>query len=121
MAVVRYQRGESDERPWGRWEVLDTGATHAVKRITVKPGAKLSLQRHKHRAEHWVVGQGKVRVTRDEDSLVLIAGQAVYLPLGCVHRMENIGDVDLVIIEVQIGENLDENDIERLEDVYGRT
>jgi mannose-6-phosphate isomerase-like protein (cupin superfamily) len=121
MAVVRYARGENDERPWGRWEVIDIGDTHVVKRITVKPGAKLSLQRHKHRAEHWVVGQGKVRVTRDEDSLVLVSGQAVYLPLGCIHRMENIGDVDLIIIEVQIGENLDENDIERLEDVYGRT
>lgn len=121
MGVVRYARGDNDERPWGRWEVIDTGDRFTVKRITVTPGAKLSLQRHKYRAEHWVVVQGKARVTRDEDTLVLVANQAVYLPLGCVHRMESIGDEDLIIIEVQTGEQLDENDIERLEDVYGRS
>jgi mannose-6-phosphate isomerase-like protein (cupin superfamily) len=121
MAEVRYQRGDSDERPWGRWEVLDTGEGFAVKRITVKPGAVLSLQLHHHRAEHWVVVGGRARVTRDDEVLEIGRDQAVYLPLGARHRVENPGDEMLVLIEVQIGDKLDENDIVRLEDRYGRS
>jgi mannose-6-phosphate isomerase-like protein (cupin superfamily) len=120
MAEVLYRRGDSDERPWGRWEVLDVGPGFAVKRITVRPGAILSLQRHQHRAEHWVVGSGRARVTRGEEVLDLATNEAVHLPVGVVHRVENPGDVPLELIEVQIGERLDESDIVRLEDRYGR-
>src|SRR5918911_1751087 len=110
MAEVRYERGDSDERPWGRWEVLDTGEGFAVKRITVKPGAVLSLQLHHHRAEHWVVVDGRARVTRNDEVLELGRDQAVYLPLGARHRVENPGEEPLELVEVQIGDRLDEND-----------
>jgi len=121
MAEVHYTRGDSDERPWGRWEVLDTGPGFAVKRITVKPGAILSLQLHHHRAEHWVVGSGRARITRGEEILELARNEAVYLPLGIAHRVENPGDQPLELIEVQIGDRLAEDDIVRLEDRYGRS
>ena len=120
MAEVNYRRGESDERPWGRWEVLDVGEGFAVKRITVKPGAVLSLQLHHHREEHWVVASGRARVTRGEEVLELGRSQAVHLPLGIAHRVENPGDEALELVEVQIGDRLDEADIVRLEDRYGR-
>lgn len=116
-----YVVGERDDRPWGSWEVLAGGETYAVKRIVVAPGGRLSLQRHRHRAEHWVVVEGEALVTRDHERIAVGAGQAVQLPLGCVHRVENPGSAPLVFIEVQTGESLDENDIERLEDDYGRT
>lgn len=120
MTEVTYQRGDSDERPWGRWEVLDTGGGFAVKRITVKPGAALSLQLHHHREEHWVIVRGRVRVTRGEDLLELRRNDSVFIPLEAAHRIENIGDEPAIFIEVQIGDRLDENDIVRLEDRYGR-
>lgn len=120
MAEVHYSRGDSDERPWGRWEVLDTGDGFAVKRITVKPGSILSLQLHHHRAEHWVVVRGRARVTRDDQVLELGRDEAVYLPLGARHRVENPGPDMLELIEVQVGDRLDENDIVRLDDRYGR-
>ena len=120
MAVVTYQRGDSDERPWGRWEVLDTGDGFAVKRLTVQPGAILSLQLHHHREEHWVVVRGRARIVRGTETLELVRNQAVFIPIETAHRIENPGEDTLEIVEVQVGDKLDENDIVRLEDRYGR-
>ncbi|MDX8400567.1 MAG: mannose-1-phosphate guanylyltransferase/mannose-6-phosphate isomerase [Gallionellaceae bacterium] len=107
-------------RPWGYYEGIDVGERFQAKRIVVNPGSKLSLQKHQYRAEHWVVVSGKARVTRGEDSLVLHANQSTYIPLGVIHRLENIGDTALHLIEVQSGEYLGEDDIERFEDDYQR-
>jgi mannose-1-phosphate guanylyltransferase / mannose-6-phosphate isomerase len=108
-------------RPWGSYEGVDLGDRHQVKRIIVKPGARLSLQKHAHRAEHWIVVQGSARVTRDRDVFDLHENQSTYIPLGAVHRLENIADEPLHLIEVQSGRYLGEDDIVRLEDTYGRT
>jgi mannose-6-phosphate isomerase len=116
----RYSVGERDVRPWGAWEVVAGGEDYAVKRIAVTPGARLSLQRHKYREEHWIVVAGRGVVTLGSERIPVVAGQAVHLPLGAVHRAENTGDADLVFIEVQRGDPLDEDDIERFEDDYGR-
>jgi mannose-6-phosphate isomerase-like protein (cupin superfamily) len=121
MAQVSYRRGDSDNRPWGRWEVLETGDGFAVKRITVNPGAILSLQLHHHREEHWVIVRGRARVTRGDEVFELARNQAVFIPLETAHRIENPGDDILEFVEVQVGDNLDENDIVRLEDRYGRS
>jgi mannose-1-phosphate guanylyltransferase/mannose-1-phosphate guanylyltransferase/mannose-6-phosphate isomerase len=107
-------------RPWGFYQSLHTGERFQVKRITVAPGEKLSLQKHYHRAEHWVVVNGTALVTRDEEQILLRENESVYLPLGCVHRLENPGRVPLNLIEVQSGAYLGEDDIVRLEDVYAR-
>ena len=107
-------------RPWGYYEGIDVGEHFQAKRIMVKPGSKLSLQMHHHRAEHWVVVSGKARVTRGEDLLVLYANQSTYIPLGVKHRLENIGEAPLYLIEVQSGEYLGEDDIVRFEDDYKR-
>jgi len=107
-------------RPWGYYEGIDVGERFQAKRIAVKPGSKLSLQKHQYRAEHWIVVSGKARVTRGEDSLVLHANQSTYIPLGVMHRLENIGGTELHLIEVQSGEYLGEDDIERFEDDYQR-
>ncbi len=115
-----YETGQQDQRPWGSWEVLALGPGYAVKRLTVKPGARLSLQRHAHRAEHWVIVGGTGRVTKGAATLDLAAGQNAVIDLGEVHRIENPGTAELVFIEVQHGRHLDESDIERLEDDYGR-
>lgn len=120
MADVLYARGDSDERPWGRWEVLDAGDGFVVKRITVAPGAALSLQLHHHREEHWVIARGRARVTRAEEVLDLERSQSVFIPVETAHRVENPGSDPLELIEVQIGDRLDEGDIVRLEDRYGR-
>ena len=120
MAEVHYSRGDSDERPWGRWEVLDTGDGFAVKRISVKPGSILSLQLHHHRSEHWVIVQGRARVTRGDEVLELACNEAIYLPVETRHRVENPGPEMLELIEVQVGDRLDENDIVRFDDRYGR-
>lgn len=108
-------------RPWGSYETVDSGPRFQVKRIIVKPGAKISLQKHARRAEHWVVVSGTARVTRDEDSIVLRENMSTYIPLGAVHRLENVGSEPLHLIEVQSGSYLGEDDIVRLEDSYGRT
>ncbi|MBD3649367.1 MAG: cupin domain-containing protein, partial [Pseudomonadales bacterium] len=108
-------------RPWGYSESIDGGDRFQVKRIMVKPGASLSLQKHFHRAEHWVVVRGTARVTRNEEVFEITENQSTFIPLGAVHRLENPGKVDLEIIEVQSGEYLGEDDIVRLEDNYGRT
>jgi mannose-1-phosphate guanylyltransferase/mannose-6-phosphate isomerase len=107
-------------RPWGYYEGIDVGENFQAKRIMVKPGSKLSLQMHHQRAEHWVVVSGKARVTRGEDLLVLHANQSTYIPLGVKHRLENIGDEPLYLIEVQSGAYLGEDDIVRFEDDYKR-
>ncbi|MBU6504814.1 MAG: mannose-1-phosphate guanylyltransferase/mannose-6-phosphate isomerase [Betaproteobacteria bacterium] len=108
-------------RPWGVFDAIDRGERFQVKRITVKPGARLSLQLHHHRAEHWVVVKGSARVTRGEDVLTLHENQSIYIPLGVRHRLENPGSEPLELIEVQSGLYLGEDDIVRFEDGYGRT
>jgi mannose-6-phosphate isomerase-like protein (cupin superfamily) len=120
VRVNNYERNVSDARPWGTWETIDVGPGFTVKRITVKPGHRLSLQSHAHRGEHWVVVAGTARVTRDHEILDVAERGTVHLPMGCVHRLENPGKADLVVIEVQVGDVLDEADIVRLEDGYGR-
>lgn len=108
-------------RPWGNYEQIDRGSRYQVKRITVAPGGKLSLQSHFHRAEHWVVVSGTARVTVDEVVHLLGENQSIYIPLGAVHRMENPGQIPLELIEVQSGSYLGEDDIVRYEDDYNRT
>ncbi len=108
-------------RPWGSYEDIDAGDRFRVKRITVSPGRKLSLQLHHHRAEHWVVVQGTARITRGDEVVTLTENQSTYIPLGVAHRLENPGRIPLQIIEVQSGAYLEEDDIVRLEDVYNRT
>ena len=107
-------------RPWGAYETIDLADRFQVKRITVKPGAILSLQKHFHRAEHWVVVSGTAIVTRGEEEIVLKEDESTYIPLGYVHRLENPGKIDLELIEVQTGSYLGEDDIVRFDDVYGR-
>lgn len=107
-------------RPWGHYESIGDGARYQVKRITVTPGQVLSLQKHFHRAEHWVVVQGTALVTRDGEEIMLRENESVYLPLGAVHRLSNPGKIPLELIEVQVGSYLGEDDIVRFEDVYGR-
>ena len=109
-----------DHRPWGWFESLALGECFQVKRIYVKPGASLSLQSHNHRSEHWIVVEGTAKVTIDEDVKLVNEGQSVYVPLGAVHRMENPGHTPILLIEVQIGTYLGEDDIVRYEDVYAR-
>jgi len=107
-------------RPWGFYEGLIQGERFQVKRIVVTPGQKLSLQKHFHRAEHWVVVNGSALVTRDGEEVLLRENESIYLPLGCVHRLENPGRIPLTLIEVQSGSYLGEDDIVRIEDTYGR-
>jgi mannose-1-phosphate guanylyltransferase/mannose-6-phosphate isomerase len=109
-----------DHRPWGFFETLALGERFQVKRIVVHPGASLSLQSHHHRAEHWIVVQGTARVTVDDSVQLLSENQSVYVPLGSVHRLENPGKVQMVLIEVQTGAYLGEDDIIRYEDKYAR-
>tara|TARA_R110002167_G_scaffold52570_2_gene151637 strand:+ start:1386 stop:2792 length:1407 start_codon:yes stop_codon:yes gene_type:complete len=107
-------------RPWGVYDSIDTGERHQVKRITVKPGAKLSVQMHHHRAEHWIVVSGSAKVTNGEKTYLVTENQSTYIPIGQVHALENPGKIPLELIEVQSGSYLGEDDIVRLEDRYGR-
>jgi mannose-1-phosphate guanylyltransferase/mannose-1-phosphate guanylyltransferase/mannose-6-phosphate isomerase len=107
-------------RPWGTYESVHRGERHQVKHIVVRPGGKLSLQRHQHRAEHWVVVRGTARVVRGDETLVLTENMGLYVDRGEVHRLENPGTEPLPVIEVQFGDYLGEDDIERLDDCYGR-
>jgi mannose-1-phosphate guanylyltransferase/mannose-6-phosphate isomerase len=109
-----------DHRPWGWFESLALGDRFQVKRICVKPGASLSLQSHNYRSEHWIVVEGTAKVTIDSKEKILSEGQSVYVPLGAVHRMENVGKIQMILIEVQIGSYLGEDDIIRYEDLYER-
>ena len=108
-------------RPWGWYDSIDEGGRFKVKRIQVKPGASLSLQKHHHRAEHWIVVKGTAEITNGEKVLLLTENQSTYIPLGEVHRLSNPGAIPLEIIEVQSGSYLGEDDIVRFEDHYGRT
>jgi mannose-6-phosphate isomerase len=112
--------GASEERPWGSWEVLDEGPGFKVKRIIVKPHSRLSLQTHRHRAEHWVVVAGKATCVVEDETSYAGPGDCVEVPLSAAHRIVNGEDQTLVIIEVQRGEYTGEDDIVRLEDDYGR-
>ena len=109
-----------DHRPWGWFESLAIGQRFQVKRIVVHPGAALSLQSHHHRSEHWIVVEGTAKVTVDDKVQLVSENQSVYIPLGAVHRMENPGKVPMVLIEVQTGTYLGEDDIIRYEDIYAR-
>lgn len=108
-------------RPWGAYDSVDKGSRFQVKRITVRPGASLSLQMHHHRAEHWIVVSGTALVTCDDKSFLLTENQSTYIPIASVHRLSNPGKIPLELIEVQSGSYLGEDDIERFEDAYGRT
>lgn len=107
-------------RPWGSYECVDCGERFQAKRIMVNPGATLSLQRHFHRAEHWVVVKGTAHITNGDQAIILTENQSTYIPLGTKHRLENPGTIPLEIIEIQTGSYLGEDDIERFEDLYGR-
>ncbi|HZF97412.1 MAG TPA: mannose-1-phosphate guanylyltransferase/mannose-6-phosphate isomerase [Pseudoxanthomonas sp.] len=108
-------------RPWGSYDSVDIGPRHQVKRIKVKPGAQLSLQSHRHRAEHWIVVSGIARVTRDDEVFELFENQSTYIPIGAKHRLENPGKEMLELVEVQSGGYLGEDDIVRYSDIYGRS
>ncbi|MGR8941721.1 MAG: mannose-1-phosphate guanylyltransferase/mannose-6-phosphate isomerase [Gammaproteobacteria bacterium] len=115
-----YKLHRTVHRPWGTYTVLEEGERFKIKRIVVKPGSKLSLQLHHHRSEHWVVVSGTAKVTNGENELMVYTNESTYIPAGQKHRLENPGVVDLVIIEVQSGDYVGENDIVRFEDIYGR-
>tara|TARA_B100000989_G_scaffold138515_1_gene102990 strand:+ start:4405 stop:5805 length:1401 start_codon:yes stop_codon:yes gene_type:complete len=108
-------------RPWGKYDSVDVGDEFQVKRITVNPGAKLSLQKHKYRAEHWIVVSGTAKVTNDDKTYLVKKNESTYIPLGAIHSLENPEEEKLELIEVQSGSYLGEDDIERFEDIYGRT
>ena len=110
---------DSDDRPWGRWEEYLNEPGYRVKRIIVHPGQRLSLQRHEHREEHWVITSGSGLFTLDGEDVRVESGDTVHIPILGVHRIRNDGDDNLVIIETQLG-ICDEDDIIRLEDDYGR-
>lgn len=123
--LAREGRAEAEHhavvyRPWGHYEGVAEGERFQVKRISVKPGGKLSLQMHHHRAEHWVVVQGTARITNGDQETLLTENQSTYIPIGATHRLENPGKTDLTLIEVQSGAYLGEDDIVRFEDIYGR-
>ena len=127
MANLLKRKGHSEAttharvyRPWGNYEGIDLGDRYQVKRIVVQPGEILSLQRHHHRAEHWIVVRGVALVTCDDDQKIVNENESTYNPLGSVHRMENPGKIPLELIEVQSGSYLGEDDIIRIEDKYGR-
>lgn len=115
-----YKRGDKDTRPWGTWEVLDAGDGFCVKKICVTPGNILSLQLHHFRSEHWIIVRGEAVVTLGEEKLTKKANESVYIPAETKHRIQNNTNENMEFIEIQTGENLDENDIVRLEDSYGR-
>ena len=108
-------------RPWGYYQSVDLGDRFQVKRLMVKPGAKTSTQIHYHRSEHWVVVEGTAQITRGEETFLLHENESIYLPMGTKHRLENPGKIPLHLVEVQSGTYLGEDDIVRIEDIYGRT
>ncbi len=123
--LIEARQTEVDEnpysmRPWGSYEVMEEQNGFKVKKLTIDPGCKLSLQKHKHRSEHWVVVRGVATVTRDDEVFDVAVNESVYIPCGAVHRLENKGEQLLEIIEVQTGDYLGEDDIIRLDDDYNR-
>ena len=115
-----YHKNEVEERPWGRWTVLDAGFCFTVKKIEIEPGHRLSLQYHHHRSEHWLVIEGEGEVEINEERISIKKRSHVHIPLKAVHRVKNTGDAVLIILELQQGDILDEGDIVRLEDDYAR-
>ena len=111
---------EKSDRPWGRYEVLQEGATYKVKSIHVLPGRRLSYQRHQKRSEHWYVTDGAGEVTLNGKVVKVSRGSIITVPQGCAHRMSNTGESELIFIEVQTGSYFGEDDIERIEDDFGR-
>ena len=111
----------NSERPWGRYEVLSSSEIHQVKNVYVHPGKRLSYQRHEKRAEHWFIVSGEARITLDGDSFEMSAGDSIDIEIGVAHRIENIGSEELIFTEVQTGTYFGEDDIERLEDDFGRS
>jgi mannose-6-phosphate isomerase len=111
---------EYDERPWGSWQVLDEGQGYKVKRLVVLPGRRLSYQTHARRSEHWIVAHGTATCVLDGDTVEVKGGGSLDVPLGTPHRIANLHDDDLILIEVQRGDYLGEDDIVRLADDYGR-
>ncbi|PPD23542.1 MAG: mannose-1-phosphate guanylyltransferase/mannose-6-phosphate isomerase [Methylomonas sp.] len=128
LIVDRLKAAKRDEaqahrkvyRPWGHYDLVDCGDRHHTKRIVVKPGAKLSVQKHHHRSEHWVVVKGTAMVTKDGDSILVTENESVYIPVGAIHSLKNPGVIPLEMVEVQSGSYLGEDDIVRFEDQYGR-
>ena len=118
---IEYKLHREVYRPWGKYDSVDSGNRYQVKRITVKPGAKLSVQMHHHRAEHWVVVSGTAEVTNGDEILLLSENESTYIPIGVVHSLKNPGKTPLELIEVQSGSYLGEDDIVRFEDLYGRS
>jgi len=117
---INYKVGDKDTRPWGTWEVIAVGEHHIAKKIVVNPGGQLSLQLHHHRDEHWIIAEGVAEVTVGEKVFSAPANTPVFIPVEAKHRIANRTENPVVFIEVQTGETLDENDIVRLEDKYGR-
>jgi mannose-1-phosphate guanylyltransferase/mannose-6-phosphate isomerase len=120
MGHDSYKLHRTVVRPWGTYTVLEEGKHFKIKRIVVKPGASLSLQMHYHRSEHWVVVSGTASIVNDDKNMLVRTNESTYIPPGHRHRLENPGIIDLVMIEVQSGEYLGEDDIVRFDDVYGR-
>ena len=118
--AVNYKKGEKDTRTWGDWEVLDVGENYIVKRIRVLPDKKLSLQMHHHRSEHWIISEGTAKVTLDEKTFDAPANTPIFIEVEQKHRIANETELPVVFIEIQTGDTLDENDIVRFEDAYGR-
>ena len=110
-----------EQRPWGFYEVLSDTDTHKVKRLTVAPGQRLSYQRHTHRSEHWFIVAGSGIVTLDGAHVPIVPGVAIDVPAGTAHRIENTAGAPLILVEVQHGSSFEEDDIERLDDDYGRS
>lgn len=121
MVSDPYNIGDSDTRPWGRWVVLDIAPCLVVKKLIVEPGKRISLQKHKRRSERWISMDGVAMVQYgDKEALPLHPGEGVLIPRGCPHRLSNEGSLPISVLEIQYGEQLSEDDIERLEDDYGR-
>ena len=117
---ICYKVGDKDTRPWGTWEVLAVGDSYIVKRLNIKPKQSVSLQLHHFRNEHWIIVKGTATVTLNDDIQTVLQNESVYIPVETKHRIANDTDENLVFIEVQTGDTLDENDIERFDDRYGR-
>ena len=111
---------DESQRPWGRYEILSESESHKVKTIWVNPGKRLSYQRHEKRAEHWFIVQGQAKITLNGDSFEMTVGDSIDVEIGDLHRIENIGSNDVIFIEVQTGTYFGEDDIERIEDDFGR-
>ncbi len=119
--TTNYKKGDHDTRPWGTWEVLDAGEHFCVKKIVVNPNQILSLQLHNFRAEHWIIAEGNAMIVLGEDTLYRKQDDSVYIPEKTKHRIKNVSDKNpLIFIEIQTGSSLDENDIIRFDDNYGR-